>query len=82
MPPDSPSTSPLESLRASRKNYAETLLETMRAPDGSYEEGFVIPGYTTTSQKNERTASNLEKNNPLSLDDEVRKGLCWSYILV
>jgi hypothetical protein len=71
MPPEMSSKPPLDSLRASRKNYAETLLVTMRAPDGSYEEGFVLPG-STTSPQSERTAANLEKNNPLSLDDEVR----------
>lgn len=76
MPPETLPRLPLESLRASRKNYAETLLETMRAPDGSYEEGFVVPG-STTSPKGERMAANLEKNNPLSLDDEVWEGLCW-----
>jgi TBC1 domain family protein 5 len=43
----------------------------MRAPDGSYEDGFVVPGSTTSPKKNERTAADLEKNNPLSLDDEV-----------
>jgi TBC1 domain family protein 5 len=42
----------------------------MRAPDGSYEEGFVVPG-STASLKGERMVANLEKNNPLSLDDEV-----------
>ncbi|KIM80775.1 hypothetical protein PILCRDRAFT_9217 [Piloderma croceum F 1598] len=69
MPPETPSKIPLATLRASRKNFAETLLQTMRAPDGSYEEGFVVPG-STTSPKSERMAANLEKNNPLSLDDE------------
>jgi TBC1 domain family protein 5 len=75
MPPETSFAPPLESLRASRKNYAETLLETLRAPDGSYEEGFVVPG-SITSPKSERTAANLEKNNPLSLDDEVWGVLC------
>ncbi|KAI0261038.1 rab-GTPase-TBC domain-containing protein [Gloeopeniophorella convolvens] len=41
----------------------------MRAPDGSYEEGFVVPG---GEQLPARTANagNLERNNPLSLHDE------------
>jgi hypothetical protein len=77
MPPEMPTKIPLETLRASRKNFAESLLQTMRAPDGSYEEGFVVPG-STTSPKSERMAANLEKNNPLSLDDEVWGGSCWS----
>lgn len=71
MPPEMPYTPPLDSLRASRKEYTKLLLEKMRAPDGSYEDGFVIPGSTTSPKRNERNAADLEKNNPLSLDDEV-----------
>lgn len=43
----------------------------MRAPDGSYEDGFVVPG---GEQLPARTVQpgNLERNNPLSLHDEVR----------
>ena len=74
MPLEMSSIPSLDTLRASRKNYADSLRETMRAPDGSYEDGFVIPG-SSTSPKSERRAANLDKNNPLSLDDEVWGGL-------
>jgi hypothetical protein len=42
----------------------------MRAPDGSYEDGFIPPG---GGKLPARTAppGNLERNNPLSLHDEV-----------
>lgn len=43
----------------------------MRAPDGSYEDGFVAPGGEKTPARTLQPG-NLERNNPLSLDDEVR----------
>jgi hypothetical protein len=43
----------------------------MRAPDGSYEEGFTIPEIPG-SPKRQSTTWNLETNNPLSLHKEVR----------
>jgi TBC1 domain family protein 5 len=43
----------------------------MRAPDGSYEDGFVAPGGEKTPARTSQPG-NLERNNPLSLDDEVR----------
>lgn len=59
------------SLRASRKHYCELLLEKMRAPDGSYEEGFTLPGSSTNPRREATRPGNLDKNNPLSLHVEV-----------
>ncbi|KAF7967824.1 hypothetical protein HWV62_32940 [Athelia sp. TMB] len=70
MPPDSPAVPPIAPIKSARKRYIDTMLATMRAPDGSYEEGFSVPGMNVSSLRAERTAADLEKNNPLSLDDE------------
>lgn len=43
----------------------------MRAPDGSYEEGFIPPGGEKLPARTV-LPGNLERNNPLSLHDEVR----------
>lgn len=43
----------------------------MRAPDGSYEEGFIAPGGEKLPTRTVQPG-NLERNNPLSLHDEVR----------
>ncbi|KAJ7452501.1 rab-GTPase-TBC domain-containing protein [Mycena galericulata] len=67
--PEAEATPPLPSLRASRKKYANLLMEHMRAPDGSYEESFVVPG-SSISPERQASASNLETNNPLSLHNE------------
>jgi TBC1 domain family member 5 len=40
----------------------------MRAPDGSYEEGFQIPGDSTPTPAAPRKPDNWNLNNPLSLD--------------
>ena len=42
----------------------------MRAPDGSYEDGFVVPGGEKLPSRTVQPG-NLERNNPLSLHDEV-----------
>ncbi|KAJ7740686.1 rab-GTPase-TBC domain-containing protein [Mycena maculata] len=68
--PEVDATPPLPSLRASRKKYANLLMERMRAPDGSYEEGFVVPGSSISPERPGASASNLETNNPLSLHNE------------
>ena len=47
-------------------------MEKMRAPDGGYEEGFMVPGSGVSPPRTEKSAGNLEMNNPLSLHDEVR----------
>ncbi|KAF8559870.1 hypothetical protein OG21DRAFT_498632 [Imleria badia] len=60
---------PIELLRSSRKQFSELLLEKMRAPDGSYDESFVVPGLTIPRRKTQPT-TDLEMNNPLSLHDE------------
>ncbi|KAJ7156050.1 rab-GTPase-TBC domain-containing protein [Mycena crocata] len=67
--PEAEATPPLQSLRTSRKKYASLLMEHMRAPDGSYEEGFMVPG-SSISPERQASASNLERNNPLSLHNE------------
>ncbi|KAI0086643.1 hypothetical protein BDY19DRAFT_959591 [Irpex rosettiformis] len=60
---------PLQSLQQSRQEYRRLLLEKMRAPDGGYEEGFVIPGTGSSPSRTTRADKNLEMNNPLSLHD-------------
>jgi TBC1 domain family protein 5 len=55
---------------SSRKQFTDLLLEKMRAPDGSYEDGFVVPGGEKLPARTEQPG-NLELNNPLSLHDEV-----------
>ncbi len=57
-------------LSSSRKRFTDLLLENMRAPDGSYEDGFVVPGGEKLPARTEQPG-NLERNNPLSLHDEV-----------
>ncbi|KAJ7097997.1 RabGAP/TBC [Mycena belliarum] len=75
LPPDEPlqplpeATPPIASIRDSRKKYSSLLLEHMRAPDGSYEEGFTVPGSSSSPQRR-ASASDLETNNPLSLHNE------------
>ncbi|KAI9456458.1 RabGAP/TBC [Russula earlei] len=56
-------------LNESRKQFSTILLEKMRAPDGSYEDGFVAPGGEELPARNVQPG-NLERNNPLSLHDE------------
>ncbi|OJA13738.1 hypothetical protein AZE42_02959 [Rhizopogon vesiculosus] len=68
-PPHEMPVPPLEALRAHRKQYSELLLEKMRAPDGSYDETFVVPG-VAIPRRNTKSPTNLETNNPLSLHDE------------
>lgn len=63
----------LTSLRSSRKAYMEILLEKLRAPDGSYEEGFAPPSSIAKQKRNENADANLDMNNPLSLHKEVRE---------
>ena len=46
----------------------------MQAPDGNYEEGFVLPGQSRPPTPNLKTGT-FEKNNPLSLDEQVRNAL-------
>jgi len=55
----------------SRKQFTTLLLEKMRAPDGSYEDGFIVPGGEKLPARTSQPG-NLERNNPLSLHDEVR----------
>ncbi|KAK1232957.1 hypothetical protein PQX77_003871 [Marasmius sp. AFHP31] len=57
----------LASLRSSRRRYADELTEKMRAPDGSFVEGFVPPDPSSPIKRDTAKTTNLEKNNPLSL---------------
>lgn len=43
----------------------------MRAPDGSYEEGFAVPGQPELPRPTEEETANLQRNNPLSLHEDV-----------
>jgi hypothetical protein len=63
----------------SRKAYVDALLEKTQAPDGSYHEGFVVPGVESPPRSNQTPVKNLDKNNPLSLDTEVRQPWLVSY---
>jgi TBC1 domain family protein 5 len=58
-------------LNESRQQFTTLLLEKMRAPDGSYEDGFIAPGGEKLPVRTVQPG-NLERNNPLSLHDEVR----------
>ncbi|KLO18816.1 hypothetical protein SCHPADRAFT_844411 [Schizopora paradoxa] len=60
---------PIQELRNAREEYTTSLLEKMRAPDGSYEEGFSVPGVNLDRPSGESSA-NLDKNNPLSLHED------------
>ncbi|KAL5528993.1 hypothetical protein ACEPAG_4967 [Sanghuangporus baumii] len=66
----SPAKPPLESLKERRKEYASLLLEKMRAPDGSYEENFSVPGVAELPQQSDEVSMNLQRNNPLSLHED------------
>ncbi|KIY69993.1 RabGAP/TBC [Cylindrobasidium torrendii FP15055 ss-10] len=59
-----------KTLKISRKQYTDLLLEKMRAPDGGYEEGFSLPASIESPPKIVKADSNLQRNNPLSLDTE------------
>ncbi|KAF8590477.1 RabGAP/TBC [Ramaria rubella] len=59
---------PLDSLRQERARYVSLLREKMSAPDGSYEEGFQVPGDFTPMPAASRKPNDLSLNNPLSLD--------------
>ncbi|KAF8636563.1 hypothetical protein AX17_003375 [Amanita inopinata Kibby_2008] len=62
-------TAMLEILRGYRKTCTSLLLEHMRAPDGSYEESFHLPGSSALPER-ASSAFNLQTNNPLSLHKE------------
>lgn len=63
---------PFEAIKTSRTAYKNLFLEKMRAPDGGYEEGVIIPGTNESPPRTERSGGNLDQNNPLSLHNEVR----------
>ncbi|KAJ3920944.1 rab-GTPase-TBC domain-containing protein [Lentinula edodes] len=60
----------LRSLQSSRKRYADLLSQKMIAPDGSYPEGFVVPGCSSPSPRRDNPFLDLERNNPLSLHND------------
>lgn len=71
------SVSQLQALRTARHDYTTLLLEKMRAPDGSYEDGLTIPGTNEPPSRVAQSRLDLSKNNPLSLDDQACGGsLC------
>ena len=43
----------------------------MRAPDGGYEENFSIPGVAELPRRSEGADINLQRDNPLSLHEDV-----------
>lgn len=55
----------------SRKQYAQSLVDKMRAPDGSFEDGFTLPGTSQAPERTTKLEGDLDRNNPLSLDDQV-----------
>src|ERR1700722_12575679 len=63
---------PLGILRDLRQRYVKLLLEKMRAPDGNYADGFLVPTSDRSKKGSERAIKNLDTNNPLSLHNEVR----------
>ncbi|KAI1784049.1 RabGAP/TBC [Ganoderma leucocontextum] len=67
---DVEATPPRKPLRSAREDYQRLLMDKMRAPDGGYEEGFTVPGSGASPPRSDKGGGNLEKNNPLSLDDE------------
>ncbi|KAF7295000.1 Rab-GAP TBC domain-containing protein [Mycena indigotica] len=67
---DAQPTPPLRSLQSSRKQYVKLMKEHLRAPDGSFEEGVVIPGSSTSVERQASSSNDLETNNPLSLHSE------------
>ena len=71
-PPASQSTAkpPLNELISLRKEYSSLLLEKMRAPYGSYEDGLTVPGIKGKPQPSKENL-NLQRNNPLSLHEDV-----------
>ncbi|KAH9948093.1 RabGAP/TBC [Amylocystis lapponica] len=69
-PADVICVSPLAALRTTRAEYAALLLDKMRAPDGSYEDGLIVPGTTLSPPRTEQPRLNLDRNNPLSLHNE------------
>ena len=73
-PPDdkTPAKVPIDALKKFRDEYKQLMLEKLRAPDGSYEEGLSIPGVDQLPRYTSREAANLQKNNPLGLDEDVR----------
>jgi TBC1 domain family protein 5 len=62
----------LSSNETSRNAYRDLLLEKMRAPDGSYDEGLHVPGLASSPPRHSSMSLNLNTNNPLSLDLQVR----------
>lgn len=78
-PPASQSAAkpPLSALKDLRKEYASLLLEKMRAPDGSYEENLSVPGVDELPPPTDKISANLQRNNPLSLHEDVSKSFLF-----
>ncbi|KAG8900147.1 hypothetical protein FRB99_006207 [Tulasnella sp. 403] len=67
--PASPA-SPLSTLISARSKYVELLKEKLRAPDGSYEAGFSVPGEDPPLTMAQGIQGDWQRNNPLSLDEK------------
>lgn len=61
---------PIASLRSSRQKFVRVMLEKFKAPDGSYAEGFSVPGGAASDLRRTGKVENLQMNNPLSLHDK------------
>ncbi|KIY50913.1 RabGAP/TBC, partial [Fistulina hepatica ATCC 64428] len=61
-------------LDSQRSEYIDLLHRHFKAPDGSYEEGFVPSQPETPRANRSPAATNLELNNPLSLHNEATTG--------
>lgn len=62
---------PFHAIKRLREEYKRLMLENLRAPDGSYEDGLSIPEIGQLPRRADNFAANLQKNNPLSLDEDV-----------
>lgn len=63
---------PTTELKAARVRYAALLRNLMRAPDGSHDESYLLSGQAEPLTPAGKPESDWEKNNPLSLDEQVR----------
>ena len=65
-----------------RNDYVDLLLEKMRMPDGSYGGGFSVPTLHDIPRASAESASNLQKNNPLSLHEDVSRSIRFILSLI
>ncbi|KAH8833830.1 RabGAP/TBC [Flagelloscypha sp. PMI_526] len=58
----------IATVKESRERWTKLILDNFRAPDGTYEEGLQVPGSSDLAKTGTRKGDDLERNNPLSLD--------------